>query len=166
MAKPRLSRRVKTHKGKYTPKNVHKYFGDPTQIYYRSGWELAVCKWADSNKCVEVWGSEEVVIPYISVVDGRKHDYFVDFFLKIRKPNGSTITLLVDVKPANQTRLPPTQPGKVPGNLQERRTRMKQVIEYGRNASKWDAALKYAEKNNMKFEIWTQHTLRKLGILE
>ena len=40
-------------------------------------------KWCDITPTVQEWGSEEIIIPYVSPVDGRKHRYFPDFYVKI-----------------------------------------------------------------------------------
>ena len=37
----------------------------------------------DRNSSVLEWGSEEIVIPYRSPIDGRAHRYYVDFYIKI-----------------------------------------------------------------------------------
>ena len=52
------------HKGKFRPKNPAKYHGDPTNIIYRSGWELKYMAHLDSAKDVISWSSEEVIIRY------------------------------------------------------------------------------------------------------
>jgi len=33
-------------------------------------------KWCDNTSSVEEWGSEEIIIPYVSPVDGRGIDTF------------------------------------------------------------------------------------------
>ena len=40
-------------------------------------------KWCDITHSVQEWGSEEIIIPYISPVDGKRHRYFPDFYVKI-----------------------------------------------------------------------------------
>jgi hypothetical protein len=50
-----------TYKGFFKPKNPKKYRGDPTNIIYRSGWELKLMLYLDDHKEVVSWGSEEVV---------------------------------------------------------------------------------------------------------
>jgi hypothetical protein len=61
----------------------------------------------DNNSNVIKWGSENVVIPYISPVDGRAHRYFVDNFVVIRE--GSKIgKYLIEIKPFKQTFAPTT----------------------------------------------------------
>jgi trans-aconitate methyltransferase len=69
------------YSGKYRPISPQKYKGNPTEIYYRSLWELRFMKWCDENKKVLEWGSEEIVVPYRSPLDGKYHRYFVDFYI-------------------------------------------------------------------------------------
>ena len=72
------------YQGKFKPTNPKKYRGNPTNIIFRSGWELKFMKFCDTNKDILEWGSEEVIIPYKSPLDGRYHRYFPDFSVKIR----------------------------------------------------------------------------------
>ena len=53
-------------------------------IIYRSLWERKFMTFCDRNPNVIEWGSEEVVIPYRSPLDGRVHRYYVDFYIKVR----------------------------------------------------------------------------------
>ena len=71
--------------GFYRPRNPQKYRGDPTQIFMRSSWERRFSTWADMNPSVVEWGSETVIIPYISPVDGRPHRYFVRVNLTLKR---------------------------------------------------------------------------------
>ena len=92
-----------TYKGRFTPQNPKKYNGDPSNIIYRSSWELRVMKYLDENQAVEWWASEELPIRYRSPVDQRVHRYFPDFIVKTKKK-----TFILEVKPDHQTR-PPKQ---------------------------------------------------------
>ena len=65
----------------FKPKNVEKYVGDATKITCRSLWERNVCKFCDENQSVQKWSFEEVVIPYMSPIDQKVHNYFPDFYL-------------------------------------------------------------------------------------
>ena len=73
-----------TYKGKFKPKYPTKYQGDIKEIVYRSSWELKMMKYCDTTKSIIEWGSEELVIPYVSPWDGRYHRYFPDFYIKVR----------------------------------------------------------------------------------
>lgn len=101
----------------------------------------------DADKDVLKWSSEEVVIPYKSIVDGQWHRYFPDFWVKDR--NGEYI---LEVKPFHQT-IPP-QPSK-------KRTKryINEVATYGTNLSKWDAAKKYCAAKGWRFQLMTENEL-------
>ena len=152
MRKPELSTDTNTRKGRFIPKFPKKYMGDPTGILYRSGWEKRVCEWCDISSQVVQWGSEEVKIPYVSKIDGRVHKYFIDYIIRFKAGN----TLLVELKPKSQLK-PPSSKNRV--------VYVKQVLEYGKNLSKWEYAEKFAKQNGMKFQIWSEDTLKNLGIL-
>ena len=143
----------KTYSGKWRPKNIGKYAGDATNIVYRSSWERQFFRWCDSNPNVIKWGSETLVIPYICKTDNRLHRYFVD--VKVTFKNGETWA--IEIKPACQSIAPKKRQRKSKKYLTE-------VATYVKNTSKWDAATKYCEDRGWKFAIFTEHTLRKIGI--
>ena len=47
--------------------------GNPTNIIYRSSWELRVMNYFDRNPNILQWASEEFSIPYRSPIDGGRH---------------------------------------------------------------------------------------------
>lgn len=145
----------KLHQGVYTPKNPQKYRGNPESITFRSGWEKQVMLWADSNKAVLEWSSEEHVLWYISPVDGQKHRYFLDFWLKIQTKEGPK-EFLVEVKPHKQT-IPPVKP--------KRQTKrfLTEVMTWSVNQAKWNAANEFCKRNGMKFIILTEKNVNFLG---
>ena len=145
---------TKTYKGRFRVVNATKYKGDITNIVYRSLWELKFMKWCDNNPAVLEWGSEEVVIPYLSPVDGRMHRYFVDFFVKIRDANGAIKRYLIEIKPKKFTE-PPRRPAKqTPRYIQE-------VSSYVINQAKWERARAFCEERNWRFLVLTE---KELGI--
>lgn len=138
---------MKFYQGKYKLKNPHKYEGDPTNIIYRSSWELRFMNWCDSNPAIVKFSSEEIIVPYISPLDGRYHRYFVDF--KIKTANNEVY--LVEIKPKSQT-VPPNGTKKTRRFLAESAT-------YVTNQAKWEAAKKYAADRNWKFIVLTEDEL-------
>jgi len=141
----------KSYKGWFKPTNPKKYKGDPNNIVYRSTWELRVMKWFDEHPQVEWWGSEELVIPYISPVDNKKHRYFPDFIAKIRQKDGKSMTYIIEVKPEVQTKMP-TQTKKTKKFLQE-------VATYAVNQEKWRAADIFCREHGWKFLVMTEKHL-------
>jgi hypothetical protein len=69
------------YSGKYNPINPKKYKGDTSKVIYRSLWERKLMVYCDNTKSVLEWGSEEVIIPYVSPWDGKVHRYFPDFYM-------------------------------------------------------------------------------------
>ena len=143
---------TKTYKGRFRPTNPRKYKGDITNIVYRSLWELRFMKWCDTTPSVEEWGSEIVVVPYISPVDRKIHRYFVDFYIKIRDKNGMIQKYLVEIKPEKFTKPPEIPKKKTKAFIDE-------VFQYGVNDAKWKAAFEYCQDRNMKFIILTEKDL-------
>jgi hypothetical protein len=143
---------TKTYKGKYRVNNVEKYKGDITSIVYRSLWELRFMKWCDSSKSVIEWGSETVIIPYVSPVDKRIHRYFVDFYIKVKTTSNLIEKYLVEIKPERFTK---------PPEIPERKTKrfIDEVFQYGVNDAKWKAAFEFCKDRNMKFIILTEKDL-------
>jgi hypothetical protein len=142
------------YKGKFQPRNPQKYLGDPSNIIYRSRWELKFMRWLDNHPGVLQWGSEELVIPYRSPIDGRVHRYFPDFIIKKKTPDGKVDTVIVEIKPFAQTK-PPTVQAKATKRY------ITEVQNWGINSSKWEAAVNYCKDRGWKFEIITE---KELGI--
>lgn len=142
------------YKGKFKPKNSQKYLGDPTNIIYRSRWELKFMMYLDSHPNVVQWGSEELVIPYRSPIDNRVHRYFPDFIVKKRNPEGKIETVVVEIKPKNQCSPPQVQTGKKPTKRY-----INEVMTWGINSSKWQSANEYCKDRGWKFEILTEDHL-------
>lgn len=142
----------RVNKGYFNPQNDNKYRGS-RPIVYRSGLELNFYRWCDRNDRVLQWGSESVVIPYISPKDGRMHRYFVDSILVLRTDNGAK-KFLVEIKPDKQTRPPEQSSRKSKKNV------LYEQITWAVNASKWDAAKHWCTKNGFEFVILTEKDLK------
>ena len=140
--------------GLFTPKNPQKYMGDPKNIVYRSGWEKRVMDSLDDNLNVIRWASEEIAIPYVSPIDNRVHRYFVDFYVEAVGRDGGTKVMLLEGKPADQTK----QPVKPKRNTKRFITEM---MTYGVNQAKWEAAKAFCDKKGWEFKIITEQELFK-----
>ena len=143
---------TKTYKGRFRVANVAKYKGDITNIVYRSLWELKFMKWCDSSVSVVEWGSETVIIPYISPIDNKVHRYFVDFYIKVRTKANIIEKYLIEIKPEKFTK---------PPEIPKKRTKrfIDEVFQYGVNDAKWKAAFEFCKDRNMKFVILTEKDL-------
>jgi hypothetical protein len=144
------------YKGKYRIKNSSKYKGDPTKIVYRSSWEYKFMKYCDFHKRIVEWSSEEIIIPYYSPVDGRKHRYFPDFWCKIKQANGELKEFLIEVKPLKETKPPLKKARVTPRYLRE-------VETWGVNSAKWKAAGVVCERKGWEFKLLTEKELMRNG---
>ena len=86
-----------SYKGKFKPSFPEKYVGNPTNIIYRSLWELKFLKYCDTNENILEYASEELAIPYRSPVDGKIHKYFPDVYIKVKEPDGSIKKYLIEI---------------------------------------------------------------------
>lgn len=144
----------KYNRGRFFPRFPGKYIGNINNIEYRSSWEFHFMRWLDKNDYVKHWASEEVVIQYICKTDGKPHRYFIDFYIEFNDGK----KYIIEMKPHIQT-LPPIK------KKQKQKTYLNEVFAYAKNVSKWEQARIYANDKGYIFQIWTEHTLAKLGIL-
>jgi len=142
-----------SYKGRYTPINPKKYKGNPSRIIYRSLWERKFMVYCDTNNSILEWGSEEVIIPYLSPWDGRVHRYFPDFYIKVREHNKTTKKYIIEIKPKKQCKPPVATP--------KRKTKkwFGEVKTWGINEAKWKYATKWCENNGMEFKILNEDHL-------
>tara|TARA_Y100000004_G_C8889270_1_gene401199 strand:- start:229 stop:567 length:339 start_codon:yes stop_codon:yes gene_type:complete len=109
--------------------------------------------WCDLNENVINWGSEEIVIPYVSPVDNRVHRYFPDFYVRARTKDGRIKKFIIEIKPKRQT---------TPPKKQKRATKkyLSEVKTYAVNDAKWKAAKEYCLDRRMEFMILTEKELK------
>ena len=64
---------------------------------------------------------------------------------------------LIEIKPKKETQLP---------KKKSRRTKryINEMLTYAKNQDKWEAADAFAKHNGWKFQVWTEETLKNLGI--
>ena len=141
---------IMAYKGKYKPENPKKYKGDPTNVVYRSLWERKFMRYCDLNENVNQWQSEEFWIPYKSPLDGKVHRYFPDFFVKYKDKDGTTRTVVIEIKPKKEVEMPEQN--------QKRKTKSwaYQVQNWVKNQAKWKAAKEYCDDRNYEFRIMTE----------
>ncbi len=134
--------------GKYIPRLPKKYKGDYRNIVYRSSWEYKFMQWCDNTSSVIEWGSEEIAIPYISPVDGKRHKYYPDFYVKVGNKK-----YMVEVKPTRQTKEPRTQKKITKRYVTE-------VVTYSVNKAKWKAAEEFCKDYGWEFMLITEKELK------
>jgi len=142
------------YKGKYQPSHPRKYKGNPSNIIYRSLWERKFMVYCDLNENILEWGSEEIIIPYRSPVDGKVHRYFPDFYIKVRESTGYTKKYIIEIKPKKQTAPPKKPKRQTSGYLRE-------AYEYAKNQAKWEAASEWCKDRGYIFKVFTE---KELGI--
>lgn len=141
--------------GKFRPQKPEKYKGDPTKIIYRSSYELKFMQYCDLTESVNEWRSEEFFIPYISPIDNKVHRYFPDFFVKYKDKNGNNRTLVIEIKPEKDLKMPEQNPKRKTKSWAFR------VKTWAVNQAKWKAAREFCEDRNYEFRILTE---KELGI--
>jgi hypothetical protein len=137
--------------GIYRPKNPKKYIG--TTPVYRSLMELKSFRYLDNNPNVLCWGSESVVVPYVSPADGKIHRYFVDLVAKLQSKDGTVKKLLIEVKPEKQTK-PPTVT-----NRKKQKTIIYEKYQWAINQAKWEAARAWCKSQGYIFIILNEKHL-------
>ena len=142
-----------SYKGRYTLKHPEKYAGNAKKVVYRSLWERQAFKWCENNPNVKMWNSEEVVVPYKSTIDKKLHRYFVDLLIQMNDKS----TYLVEIKPKKETK-PPKKPKR------QTKRYINEQLTFIKNQDKWEAAAEFAEHKGWKFQVWTEETLKNLGI--
>ena len=142
-----------SYNGKYYPRYPKKYKGDPTNIVYRSLWERKFMNYCDLTESVSEWQSEEFWIPYRSPIDNRTHRYFPDFYIKYKDSSGKRRSVVIEVKPKSQTKMPPQNPKK------RTKSWAYSVRTYAVNQAKWKAAREFCKDRNIEFKIMNEHEL-------
>ena len=144
----------KTLSGKFRPRNPDKYKGDPSNICYRSSWELKFMQWLDDREQVLSWSSEEKCVWYYDPVAKKKRRYFPDFIIKFKRHDGIIVEEVVEIKPQKQVDGPPINP--------KRKTQqwIRQVHMYVTNRAKWEAAATWAEDQGMNFRLLTEKQVK------
>ena len=63
----------------------------------------------------------------------------------------------VEIKPKKET-VPPKKPKR------KSKKYLNEVLTYVKNTDKWTAASEFADAKGWKFQVWTEDTLKNLGI--
>lgn len=146
----------RSYKGKYSLKNPQKYVGDKENVVYRSLWERKLCKYFDMNPNILEWAIEPFSIPYYNPMDGKQHNYWIDFWIKVRDKHGVVSEKLIEVKPFKLT-----QPPKKPSNERKKKKYLQEMELWVKNSSKWGAAKTLCETKKWDFVIITEKNLFK-----
>jgi len=143
--------RSRYKKTKYVPTNIKKYVGS-FPIICRSSWETKMAKYLDLNPNVLAWASEPFAIPY-KMPDGSIHNYYPDYYIKMKVSTGEIKELVVEVKPSRET--------KKPRNNREKKvsTKLYESQMYIKNQQKWAYAKEYCKPRKYEFVILTERDI-------
>lgn len=147
----RPNKNSKFTQGVYKIQNPEKYVGDINNIIYRSSWELKFCRYCDLNPNIIKWISEPFPIEFWNPVDKKTHKYHPDYYIKVKKNDGTEEGWIIEIKPSSQYRL--EKKPTLTGNLTEKKIRSynHQMETWIVNRAKFDAAMRYAKANGYKF---------------
>ena len=109
--------------------------------------------WCDKNENILEWGSEEIIIPYVSPVDNRIHRYYPDFYVRARTRHGRIRSSLSRLNRSRRPKIPKKQKRVTKKYLTEVKT-------YAVNDAKWKAAREYCADRRMEFMILTEKELK------
>jgi hypothetical protein len=148
----KLSKKMRVQ-GRFKPSFPKKYKGDPSNIIFRSSWELICFKYLDNNKNVLKWSSEEFFVPYKHPMTGRFARYFPDIWLKYINKEGVITQTVWEVKPKKQT---------VPPHIPKRKTRSWAYTaeQFVINQAKWKSCEEFCRKKGYNFQIITEDILK------
>ena len=147
--KPNRNSRYK--QGLYKIENPEKYIGDIHNIIFRSSWENKFCAYCDKNPNILKWSSEPLSIKFWNPVDKKEHTYNPDYYIKVKKTDGTIVDWILEIKPSSQYKL--DKKPTISGNLTEKKVRSynKRMEEWIVNRAKFDAAMRYAKANGYMF---------------
>ncbi len=144
--------------GTYHPINRSKYIGT-REPEYRSSWEYSAFIKLDNNPNVIRWGSENVVLPYMYELDGKKHKYYIDLYVEMKTGENTMSKWLIEIKPDEKLSMPVKPKNKNPRSLRNYNIR---IADYYKNMNKWQFASQFAASYNMSFLIMTEKGVYEL----
>jgi hypothetical protein len=92
------------------------------------------------------WASEEIRIPYVHPITGKKTSYVPDFLIRYRDKNNKITTELIEIKPYNQSIL-----------TEKANTNLRATVAV--NHAKWNQARRWCANQGIKFRIVTEREM-------
>lgn len=142
--------------GVYRVRYTKKYNGDYTKVIYRSSWERKFCVYCDTSDNVLSWSSEPFTIPYNCPLTGKKREYLIDFYARIRNERGEINDFLIEIKPKAKLKKPLPPRKQTLKKLQYYNVAMKEFLT---NMAKFSAARVHAIKIGYRFIVVTEDIL-------
>ncbi len=140
-------------RGKYKPKNPHKWM-TPNKIIYRSSIEKRYFILFDLSSSVTNIASEKVIIPYFDRVSNKQRKYYIDLIVKYKDKDDNISVKLIEVKSFTES-IEPRKPKRITENYKSA------VATYITNQCKWKAARHYANKRGWEFVVLTERDLKR-----
>lgn len=135
---------------------------------YKSSFEARMMWWLDTNNKVTKWAYEPFFIDYYMVLpkgmpdylaqilDGKKHKYYIDFYVELVDVNGTKTCYIIEIKPKKML-YRPQEPKKKTKKSTNRY--IQDMKEYIKNCNKWEAATEYCAKKGFTFKVLTEENL-------
>ena len=139
--------------GFFIPSHPEKYTGNVNEIRYLSSWEVKLMRFLDSNPAVLNWLSESYPIDYWSEADNKMRKYYIDFFVKILKDDGTQENLAIEVKPHSE-KYPPKKSKRKREDVY-----LKEEYTYRVNQAKWKTAEEWCKHHNFRFVVMDEYDL-------
>lgn len=143
------------YRGKYIPQYPQKYIGNPGDIEYHSSWEYKMCVYLDHSQHITKWGCETIQIQYTGA-DGKPHRYFPDFYTESVNAKGEDVRMLIEVKPAIETKKPKMGKAQTTKALESMEYK---VQMWEKNVRKWEQALEWCRSRGIIFKLVTEESL-------
>lgn len=129
----------------YKVKNPEKYSGSKPP-YYRSSWELAVCRMCDNHPNILEWSSESIKIPYLHPLRQQMSVYVPDFVVLFEDKHKNRRLEVWEIKPSSQT-------------FVEQAKKEKDKLALAVNAAKWKAAQQWCSKRGAIFKVINEDSI-------
>ena len=168
MLNSKPNKRNKYKQGLFIPQNKSKVIklNDQGGFYYRSGLELKLMIYFDTNPNILIWNPEIIKIPYLqNTFDNKKqamvkeeHLYWPDFYYELQNYQGEVIKYVAEAKPYKQTQ----QPKLIENPDRKQRVKLDfEMKEYSKNMDKWKFCMAWCKEQGINFQIITEKTFEK-----
>ncbi len=147
-----MSKYSKARKGKYLPRNPHKWVS-PNNIIFRSSIEQRFFTLFDLSPSVIKIASEKVIIPYYDTVRNKQRKYYIDLIIKYKNKNEEIYTKLIEIKSFTES-IEPKKPKRISEGYKN------SIATWITNNCKWNAATKYADSQGFQFVVLTERDLK------
>jgi hypothetical protein len=107
-------------------------------------------RFCDSNDNIIQWASESISIPYRHPLTGKMTNYVPDFLVVYKNRNNSIRAEVIEIKPKSQS---------IINERAKERDRAIVAVNY----AKWDAAMKWCQRQGLQFRVITEDDMFRNG---